>query len=313
MQILEGKLFGLRRSALIEMALFFAIMWSIDFFFGSGLRFFHVSPQPYWIIVLLITVQYGTNEGVAAALLSSIFLFLGSLPEQSILQDRFEYIIFLIKNPILWFVVAVIIGETRVRQMRTEQTLREELGLAHTREATIAKSYEGLKKIKENMEVQIVSEMHTAIDAYEAFKQLEERGKEELLIGSYDLVQTLLEPTKFSIFALKEEMLECLCYKGWVQNDSFKQKYSSNSRFYQKIITTKQVISVLDATEREILKDEGVIVAPIIDTKLGNLFGIIKIEEIGFLQLKVTTLETLRLVGEWIGTAYANKIAYEKK
>lgn len=306
-----SKFLGLRTTAWLEMVIFFCVVFVIDFLFGRRDRFFFISPHPFWIIVLLISVQYGTNEGVVAAFISTCILLFGNLPEQTVLQDRFEYIIYLIKNPLLWFVAAVFIGEVRVRQMQERDELRYALSLSEEREATIAESYESLKKIKENMELHIAGEMQTALRAYQVFKKLESLSKEEILLGAKDLMAVLVNPKKYSVYALTPKGLELLSNQGWEAKDTFAELFLPTTVIYREIVSRQRIMSVINQGDRQFLEDEGVLAAPIVDTESGEVYGMIKIELIPFLQLKVTTIETLKLIGEWIGKAYANRVAFD--
>jgi len=311
-QIVRTKFLGLRRTAWIEISIFFCVVLILDQFLGHGNRFFTVSPHPFWIIILLISVQYGTNEGVVAALLATLVLLLGPVPTQSASQDRFEYIIYLTKNPLLWFVTAIFIGELRVRQIKEIDDLNYALSLAEEREATIAESYESLKKIKENMELHIAGEMQTALKAYQVFKKLESLSKEEILLGAKDLISVLINPKKYSVFAITPRGLEMITAEGWQEKDSFTEIFLATTVLYREIASRQRVLSVINLEDRDLLENEGVLAAPIFDPEGGEVFGMIKIELIPFLQLKVTTIETLKLIGEWIGKAYSNKLTFER-
>ncbi len=63
------KLLGIRVSALVEIALFLIILTFFNKWLGDGNRFVDNPLHPFWIIILLVTVQYGTVEGIVATLL----------------------------------------------------------------------------------------------------------------------------------------------------------------------------------------------------------------------------------------------------
>ena len=56
------EVFGLRVTALVEMAIFFTIALLLDRYAFDGDRFREVAPHPFWAAVVLISLQYGTNE-----------------------------------------------------------------------------------------------------------------------------------------------------------------------------------------------------------------------------------------------------------
>lgn len=74
------ELFGLRATALIEMAIFFAVALGLDALVFDGDRFREVAPHPFWALVILVSLQYGTNEGLLAAIFSSAALLVGNIP-----------------------------------------------------------------------------------------------------------------------------------------------------------------------------------------------------------------------------------------
>src|SRR5579863_4119153 len=104
------------RSAIVEIAVFLSAVVLLDFMFGDGTRFINTTLHPFWIIVLLVTVQYGPIEALIAALLSSAVLLVGNLPEQSLNETMYQYILRVTFNPTLWIMTALILGSLRARQ-----------------------------------------------------------------------------------------------------------------------------------------------------------------------------------------------------
>src|ERR1700720_4282176 len=99
----NATLLGIRYSALLEMALFLGVALGIDRIFLDGSRFRSMPQHPFWILVLLIAVQYGTSAGLLAAFVSSVALLAGNVPAQAILQDRFAWGFEILRLPLLWF------------------------------------------------------------------------------------------------------------------------------------------------------------------------------------------------------------------
>ncbi|TAE82367.1 MAG: hypothetical protein EAY76_03250, partial [Alphaproteobacteria bacterium] len=51
---------GLRVSALLEIALFLGLALLINLVFGGSPRFIASQPHPFWILILLVSAQYGS-------------------------------------------------------------------------------------------------------------------------------------------------------------------------------------------------------------------------------------------------------------
>jgi polysaccharide biosynthesis protein PelD len=297
---------GLRVSALIEIAIFFLIMIVWDLLFGNHDSFFFASPHPYWIIVILISVQYGTKEGLVATLVAIIVLLLGKGPPQTIVQDKFEYLYLLLRNPILWLIATVILGELRLRHMRERDFLKKVALSSKEKEKTITEAYESLKTNKEKLEIRVASEMQTAMMAYEAFKKLEALGADQILEGAADLIRAIVAPNRFSIFLLQGEKLQLVFCENWREDEKNVKTIASESLLFQEIIGKKRVVSVINSADRRTLENLGVLAAPMMTSNTKQVLGMIKIESIPFMRLKMPTIESLRLIGEWIGTSYGS-------
>ena len=118
----EARPRALRLVGLVEIALFFAAALALDWGLFEADRFREVQPHPFWLIVLVAALQYGTNEGLAAAAAATAALLVGNIPPPTIEQDIYDYYLSLSANPVMWMIAAVLIGEMRNRQI-TERTL----------------------------------------------------------------------------------------------------------------------------------------------------------------------------------------------
>jgi polysaccharide biosynthesis protein PelD len=306
------KILGVRLSAIIELIIFFAIILLLAFFLDRDDLFFSVSPHPFWIIVILLSAQYGTVEGLLAAFVSTVVLLLGEYPERDILQDQFQYFLYIGKNPILWFVAAIVVGEVRNRHIRERDRLKKVAIEAEEKEKTITNSYNSLKAVKERFEVKLASEMQTALMSYEAFKKLEVLDKDVILKGGMDLIKNFIAPECYSIYFLEKAQLKRVCQEGWPQDEAYQTTFGAETRLFQEVIGKGRVASVIYPEDREMLADQGVIAAPIKSVQPLAIYGMAKIEKLHFTQLRMDTIQILRLIGEWIGTAYSSYLAKEE-
>ncbi len=299
------KYLGIRVSAWKELAVFFVITILLALTLGRHDLFFSVCPHPFWIIVILLSVQYGTNEGLVAACAATVILLLGHYPEKSLFQDKYSYFLSIALNPILWFVSAAILGEIRLRHIRERDRLKEIALEADSREKTISEAYNQLKAVKEKQDIKIASEMQTALMAYEALKNLETMDLDSILKGGLELMKGLIFPEKCSLYLLESDQLMRIAQEGWSANDMKSIIYPSNSRIFQEVIGNQKTISVLNEDEKMILANEGLLAAPIKSSiNPSAVFGMLKVEALPFLRLRLNTIQILRQIGEWVGTAY---------
>ncbi len=301
-------LLGLRLSALVEIAIFFVLCFLISILSSSPINFFAVCPHPFWIIVILISAQYGTIEGLVAALVATIIYLLGPIPSRDILVEKALYFFELAKTPISWFVAALILGELRMRHIRERDLLRETAWNAEEREGQVAEAYNTLKKIKERLEVQVASEIPTALMLIDSFKEIERKEPVKIIEGTKRLIEILVNPEKFSIYLLEGEELKLNSAHHWEEKDNFKDVWHSDTSLYNAIVIGKRVVSITQKNDIPILKNEGVLAAPIVDPDTKQVYGMIKVEMIPFFHIKMATIESLRVIGEWVGISFSRLV-----
>ncbi|OSM04919.1 GAF domain-containing protein [Magnetofaba australis] len=308
---LTGSTLGFRHSALVELVLFFALCMVIDKQLLLGDRMWGVSPHPFWLPVILSAVQYGVREALLAALIGSLLLLVGNLPERSIFSNVFEFFQEVAARPMMWFVTAVVLGEMRTKQIFERAKLEGELDESRMREQSITNEFHRISKLKDNLEARMVSQMRTVVSTHQAARALEELDPVSVLNGATQLVRTSLEPKKFSIFLLEEDKLRSAIEDGWTDEDQYHSTLDVSSAIYQEVIGKQRFLVSARRMDREALDNQGVLAGPMSNPETGEVVGMLKIEKMGFLDLNVSNVENFRVLCQWVGAAYANARRYQ--
>ncbi|MGB0683616.1 MAG: GAF domain-containing protein [Magnetovibrionaceae bacterium] len=301
-----------RLVALVELTLFISLALLGDFLFGAGERFIDFQPHPFWLIVLLLSIQYGTTEGLFAAFVASIALLAGNLPEQRVDQDLYTYLFDIGLTPILWVVAAVLFGELRVRQIMERDQLRADLSAAIERETVLDRRYRELRAVKSRLEERVAGQLKTVLSTYQAAKALEARGVGRVLLGMSNLIEAILGPQKHSVFLLKGKHLQAVSGRGWTPEDAFRRDFDERDELFRIVIGRQEVVTVADPQGEEIMDGQGIIAGPLVDKETGEVMGMLKIEELSFLDFNMTTVENFRILCDWLAAAHANARAYER-
>ncbi len=307
----HSSFFGIRTIALLEMLGFFFVMLAINFFFGDGTRFFDMVPHPFWVIVVLMAAQYGTAEGIIAAVLSSFFLLIGNLPEQSISEDMYDYLFTIFRLPLFWLVAGVLIGLIRQRHVTERERLKKELRDSRERERVIAESYSSVKNLKEKLELKIAGQLRGAVSTFRAAKAIEKNHPTEVLQGVQELIRSTMQPEKFSVYVLNKDGLVPTITYGWHSNDTYVEKYVAQDDLYKQVIAEQKTLCIANTDHQHFLSGQGVLAGPLVDKETGEISGMLKIEEIGFLDLNLSTIETFHAICEWVGMAMVNANRYQ--
>lgn len=307
------KQWFIRPSAVMEIGIFFAVAIILDLAL-KGDRFWSVNPHPFWIIVLLTSVQYGVKEGFLSAIVASIVLLLGnnSIPAHTNEGlDSFSHLYEICINPVMWLMAALILGEMRQRHARRQQRLTEELYDSRVREQTIAEKYNDIRLIKENLEFRVAGQLRTAFSAYDAARAIEVRDPSGVLDGVENLVKVLLNAERYSIFLFKNDHLELQNSFGWPSDNAYPRDYDSSTTLYREVLTKGRILNLVNEEDERKLEGNGVLAGSLYDVVSGRVFGMLKIESMGFSVLNFSTIESFKVLCEWVGAAYARALGYQ--
>ena len=306
-----ARILGIRLSAIIEAVGLLVILTIVDAIFYQGNRFWDMNPHPFWIVVLMLAVQYGTNEGLLAAGLATIFLLVGNVPPESEELTHYERIYAIFINPILWVVVGWVVGELRQRHMRERDRLQRDLEDANQRENVITDSYQFVRNRKESLEVQVSGQLMSSIEAYRAAKSVETLDPKSVMQGVERLVKSVLGPQKFSLYIFHDSKFSASIIHGWAPSDKFAQEIDSFSPLYQAVVGNQETLVIANEQHEIALDGQGIMAGPIIDPETQRILGMLKVEQMDFVSLSLNTVETFRALCEWIGTALINARNYQ--
>lgn len=300
---------GLRVSAGIEIVVFLAVVTMIGMALGIPDRFTGISPHPYWIVVILIASCYGTAEGLLAAALATGVLLIGNMPEQAFDETLGDWLLRTTTLPVSWFLTAAVLGEIRSGHMRAHDEAVERLQSLHAQAERIAAAYEDLAEAKFRLEQRIATQKQTLRAAYEASCLLDQPRVSDVFAGAPAFVTAMLRPRNFSIFVLEGDRLDAVT--GDVR--MAKNGYAAASPLFHAIIHDRRHLLAADPADEAILQEEGVLAGPLIDEVSGQVFGMLKVEEIDFSNLTPSTVLDFRAVCAWIGKACANASRLEER
>ncbi len=297
------RTFGVSTSALLELFVFFGLALLIDLIGFDGHRFQGVEPHPFWIPVILLAVQYGTTEGLLAALVATAALLIGAMPEQTFGQDIYDYLRHVTAEPLMWCVAAIVVGELASRRRR--RLVQTERALVDARQEAdgLADAYAKARQTKDKLEARLASDLRTTLALYDGARAIERSSTGDVLRGAVELVRGVLGPEKFSIFLLNGDVLEAAVQEGWETGDGFRRVLRAEDPIYRAIVGEDRRLCAAYRDHAEILRGQGVLAAPLAGGPDGRPVGMLKVEALSFADLTTTAVENFRLAADWIGAA----------
>jgi hypothetical protein len=274
----------------------------LDLLVGAGDRFANLRLHPFWIVVLLSSTYYGTNEGLIAAALSTAALLFGNVPDQAIDEDLAAWLLRMTAQPVLWFTVALILGEISVARRQEAERLSQELQQVQAQADVVAHAYEQTAQSRQLLELQIASQQRTVRKLATAAQAIERPSEAEVLRNVPDMVRAVLSPEKFSLFLATDGTLELLIEEGWEPSDQY-WRHIAQGPIHKAIMGRHETLTVLDPVQAQFLCSQGLMAAPLIEGKTGRLIGMLKIEKTSFNDLNLSTVMDFKALCDWIGQA----------
>lgn len=124
---LIGHRFLPTRAGVIELVVLFALLLVIERMFMAPGDFARLQPHPFWLPIILLSLQYGSADGVLAAAVAIILCLLMGWPSQGVGEDYYRYVIRVWAVPIGWIMTSIIVGEVRARQRIQISILKRDL------------------------------------------------------------------------------------------------------------------------------------------------------------------------------------------
>jgi len=131
---------------LVELVVLYSLLLVLAFVLPGPNELTAINPHPFWIPVLLLSMQYGSLGGFAAALVGSLLHWLIGAPVHAGSEDFYDYVYRIWREPMLWLGASVVLGGLRAQQLDTVDALRLRLSQSDTQRRTIADLADRLKR-----------------------------------------------------------------------------------------------------------------------------------------------------------------------
>lgn len=297
------RMLGVRAVAWLEIGLFFAVVLAVDFLLLDGDRFWDVRPHPFWLIVILLAVQYGANASLVAALAASLALTVGNLPPPELGADVFEYWAGIGLRPALWVGVGQILGQMRDRELVERTRLQTRISLLEHQNQLIAQGFEELKRTKAALEARIARQFRTVITTYRAAQSMDVTDGARLSRGLDQLIQSVLSPQKYSLWTLGPNGFELERAVGWQEADGYERRLELAHPMVQHLLAREPALCAARPTDERKLVGQGLLAGALTDLDSGEIVGMLKVEETAFLDFNLYTLENFNVICSWIAAA----------
>ena len=265
--------------ALLELAVMVALIVIIDWAFPT-LGFMTLEPSPFWLPVLLLSLQYGTVAGLLAAAAATAAYVFNGVAEQAVGENFFSYLLRIWALPILWLGVALVLGQFRLRQIAEKQELRQNL-TKRTHEAQrlsgYAKDLEArCQTLERHMTTRTAAAVKPVLDALA--KVADPAADLQAVLDT--IAHSIWPGSQVSVSAVTRDGCQIIARSGWPDQALWPEEIATGHLLYRAIVNERRPVSILFRGDEQVLDGLGIAAHPILTFDTSRVAGMLKIEMI---------------------------------
>jgi hypothetical protein len=208
-------------------------------------------------------------------------------------------------------VASVVLGELRARHRLQQDETSHRLRDAGRQVELLSQAHTAVTSAKERLETRLAGQLQTAAGVLEAARSLETLDPGKVLSGAADLLRAALNARGFSLFLLKGDALELVAAEGGQEDRPVAQRLAATSPLFQEIVGAQRYVSVATPDGERLLDGNGLMAGPLIDPSTGTLFGMLKIDDMRFVDFNLGSVQTFKALCEWIAAAYGTAHSHQ--
>ena len=228
-------------------------------------------PSPFWLPVLVLSLQHGMAAGLAAAVLAAALQLLEGPPPALLTEDLYSYVGRIAAEPIGWTFVALLIGHTRSRQLDHLKELEAELAGQSQQAAVVADLCEDLRARTETLERHIAANAHASnADVAEAITELHDATWDNFAERLARFVSLMTGAAEFSILMLRDGALTPVFHPADDHRPAAGAVVPSDDPLFAAIVNDRRTLSVARTADQALLGNRGVMAGPLIDQQASD-------------------------------------------
>lgn len=297
------------RMALIELSVLVAVIL-LEKFVDPFPDLSRMNPHPYWIFVLLLSLQYGTVSGLLAAIVSIVGSIVLGLPDADVGESYFEYLVRVWTQPVLWLIVALMLGSFRMRQIEFRDDLMREVDDLQVRGVALVDHAKHLKLRCDALERELAAsadpEGHRVLDAVARLARITEGDGEAAF---HEAMRLAIPNAQASVYLVRPDGWSLAYTSGWPEPAHWKMSFGMSDPLAEALAVKRQALSILSAKDESVLAGQGQFAVPIVTADGDRVVGFVKVESMPAASIGSATLDRLHLIARQLALSLGRDIA----
>lgn len=293
------------RFAVLEMSLL-VVLIVLEYLWEGFPSLTRFNPHPYWIAVLLLSLQYGTVSGLVTASIAIIGTVLIGMPEPDIEERYFNYLIRVWTQPVLWLLVALLLGAFRARQIEQRDELLEQVENLRMRGATLLDHSNNLRARCTMLERSLA--MRETVDTGQLLASLARLGDAEPGRWARSLHAALdagFPKSQVSLYAVDGSGARLVLSHQRSLGDAAPAPVAElaiNHPLFAAVVTAGRSVSVIEPADDAALRGIGVAAVPVLASD-ARVIGLLMADVLPASQIDASTTRRLSVVAAFLAPA----------
>ena len=286
-----------------EMAVMFAALIAVDAWLTGGTGFARVEPNPLWIPVLAMALAYGTAPGLVAAATASV-LWLAHAHQMAPERDYLDHLFHLSVQPLLWFVVAVAVGEVTILRTARHEKLGRRARTATRNVARLTEAFATLSRTNRALQVQIATEARTAGHVIDVATRLSSADAADRRGAIGDLIALSARTEDFTCYRITDNAA-----RAWLHGPvTAGRREILPDALLERIQRRRGVLHVARRGDRRVLDGIGVAAIALADRATSEIVGCLVLHTLPFEALDARRTADLAEIAAWLTPLLADPL-----
>lgn len=282
------------------------LLWVVNItLYAENPGFITIAPHPYFIIVIFISALYGYAKAMVSVGIVSLTYFICLMIHIVAVNESFsrffQYSYF---NPFIIFLVfGTIIGMISDRYRKYLHDAGEELSKNNERLEELYNEIKILQTQNSNLKNKLLDEKELVTTLYNIAKKLNTLEFTGLYNAILEMLAEIIDAEKGAVFVIQgDKLLLCssIGYKSF-EEPKIKQEILKN------VIEKKSTLSLKDMDSLQKKGKEDIFICgPLCLGSMGEVIGIVIIQELAFIKYTPLTLRMFSLICDWASVCIGN-------
>ena len=296
------------RAGVIELVVLFAALMVIERVLMTPGDFAKLQPHPFWLPVILLSLQYGTADGILAATVAIVASILMGSPTQGVGEEYYRYLIRVWAVPIGWITSAILIGEIRARQRSQMIELGRDLKTTRSKAEDITRHCHRLEDKIQRLEREFATVEANSLDSLTA--SLEDLTRGDASDWNNALARAhrgLIGTGSIKLVLRNDQILAQVSHVSALPGTGpdLPQTPADLAPVVDAVIVSRRSLNALRADDASIVDGIAAMAAPLIAEPGGRVLGVLVLDSIAPERLTVDTENRLKLLAREVAHALA--------